>query len=403
MSFSKLLLMFLKIGATSFGGYMALVSHVQDNVVEKKKWLSREEFMEGVTLAQMLPGATGINVVTYVGQKLKGTAGGILSLIAVVVPSFVLMVILSELYLRFRYLPQIEVFLAAVNPAVIALIVVVAIRLGQQSIKSVRDFVMLLTGILVIVFLKGNFAIGIFLIGFIGVLVYRSEYKNLPLSEGGQAAGQLGTVTGQPENKTGPKNNGDNSGKLMAMLPLFGFFVFSPEILAQLFVLFFKIGAVIFGGGYVMIPVIQKEMVDVHQLVTRREFVDGLAMGQATPGPIVITAAFIGYKVAGLAGAAAAITGIFMPSTILVLILSRYLPVIKRFAFARAFLKGIQAAIAGLLIYVAFNLGKTVISDFTGVVLLLTAFLLMLWNKIDNAFIILGLGLVGLVVHFLVA
>lgn len=386
MSIRKLLLLFLKIGATSFGGYMALVSHVQDNVVEKKKWLSQEEFLDGVTLAQMLPGATGINVVTYVGQKLKGTVGGILSMLAVIAPSFVLMVVLSELYLRYRYLPQIEVFLAGINPAVIALILVVAIRLGRQSIKNVKDIGMAATGLVVMIFFKGNFALVILVIGVIGVLIYWSDKENLPDAH---------------EKAAEEKRTGGNSGKLMALFPLTAFFAWHPELLAQLFMLFFKIGVVIFGGGYVMIPVIQKEVVDVHHLVSRREFVDGLAMGQATPGPIVITAVFIGYKAAGLAGALAAVAGIFMPSTVLVLALGQYLPRLKRFAAARAFLKGIQAAIVGLLVYVAISLGKTVITDFTGLALLVVAFLLMLRNKLDNVFVILGSGLIGLIVHFI--
>ncbi|MFZ5639673.1 MAG: chromate efflux transporter [Bacillota bacterium] len=387
MSLRKLLLMFLKIGATSFGGYMALVAHVQDNVVEKRKWLSREDFLDGVTLAQMLPGATGINVVTYVGQKLRGTAGGIVSVLAVVAPSFLLMVILSELYLRYRYLPQIEVFLAGVNPAVIALLLVVAVRLGRQSVKSLRDTTIALAGLLLTAYFKGNFVLVILVIGLLGMLVYRSDKDILP------AAG-------------GEKDAGGNPGKLMSVLPLTALpmtvvFVFSPEALVQLFMLFFKIGGLIFGGGYVMIPFIQKEVVDIHQLVTRREFVDALAIGQATPGPIVITAVFIGYKVAGLTGALAAATGIFMPSAVMVLALGRYLPVLKRFVLVRAFLKGMQAAIVGLLIYVAYSLGETVITDILGFTLLVTGFLLMLWNRVDNVFVILGSGLTGLLVQIL--
>lgn len=393
MSLRKLLLLFLKIGATSFGGYMALVSHVQDNVVEKKKWLSQEEFLDGVTLAQMLPGATGINVVTYVGQKLSGAAGGILSMLAVIAPSFILMVILSELYLRYRYMPQIEIFLAGVNPAVIALILVVAIRLGRQSIRSVRDVGMAVTGLAFTVFFKGNFALVILVIGLLGVLVYRSDKG---METGGKEAGLQ--KTGE---KDAEQRGGGNSGKLMTFLPLTAVFALSPEVLGQLFVLFFKIGSVIFGGGYVMIPFIQKEVVDVHRLLTSREFVDGLAMGQATPGPIVITAVFIGYKVAGLAGALVAVTGMFMPSTILVLTLGRYLTRLKQFMLFRAFLKGLQAAIAGLLVYVVFSLGRTVITDLTGGVLLVTGFLLMLRNKVDNVFIILGSGLAGLLAHFI--
>lgn len=388
MSLRRLLLLFLKIGATSFGGYMALVSHVQDNVVEKKKWLSQEEFMDGVTLAQMLPGATGPNVVTYVGQKLKGPVGGILSLAAVVAPSFVLMVILTELYLRYRYLPQIEVFLAGINPAVIALILVVAIRLGRQSIKGIKDIGMAVTGLVFMVFFKGNFALVILLIGIIGVLIYRSDNESLPEVQ---------------EKRTEEKNHGDGAGKIMAFLPLTAIIALSPEVLVQLFVLFFKIGTVIFGGGYVMIPVMQKEVVDVYRLVSRREFVDGLAMGQATPGPIVITAVFIGYKAAGLAGAFAAAAGMFLPSTILVLTLGRYLPRLKRFTAVRAFLKGIQAALAGLLAYVALSLGQTVITGFTGLAILVVGFLLLLRNKLDTVFVILGSGLAGIAVHYFVS
>jgi chromate transporter len=379
--------MFLKIGATSFGGYMALVAHVQDNIVEKKKWLSREDFLDGVTLAQMLPGATGINVVTYVGQKLRGAAGGIVSVLAVIAPSFLLMAILSELYLRYRYLPQIEVFLTGVNPAVIAMLLVVVVRLGRQSVKSLRDMAIASAGLLLTAYFKGNFVLVILVIGMLGMLIYRSDKDILP------AAGE-------------EQDSGGNRGKLMSLLPLTTMpmatvFLFSPEALVQLFMLFFKIGALIFGGGYVMIPFIQKEVVDIHQLVTRREFVDALAMGQATPGPIVITAVFIGYKAAGLAGALAAAAGIFMPSTLMVLALGRYLPLLKRFVLVRAFLKGMKTAIVGLLIYVAFSLGKTVITDLTGLTLLITAFILMLWNKVDNVFIILGSGIAGLIVHVL--
>lgn len=389
MSLRRLILLFLKIGATSFGGYMALVAHVQDNVVEKKKWLSQEEFLDGVTLAQMLPGATSMNVVTYTGQKLKGTLGGIVSLIAVITPSFVLMVVLTELYLRYRYMPQIDIFLSGVNPAVIALILVVALRLGRQSVKSIKDMVMAVTGLAFTFFFKGKFPIVILIIGLIGILIYRSELRQekQPYQENTQ--------------DDGSKKSGGSSGRLMSFLPLTAIFALSPELLVQLFLIFFKIGAVIFGGGYVMIPVIQKEVVNVYQLVTPREFVDGLAMGQATPGPILITAVFIGYKAAGLAGALAAAAGIFMPSAILVLVLGKYLPWLKQFAYARAFLKGIQAAIVGLLVYVAISLGQTVITDMTGLALLAAGFFLMLWNRVDNFFVILGAGLAGLIIHLI--
>lgn len=390
MTLRKLFLLFLKIGATGFGGYMALVAHVQDNVVEKKKWLTPEEFMDGVTLAQMLPGATGINVATYVGQKLKGTFGGIISMLAVIAPSFVLMVVLTELYLRFRYLPEIKIFLSGVNPAVIALILVVALRLGRQGIKSLKDIVMTVAGLVFTIFFKGNFALVILVIGLLGVLIYRPEIR------------QYGQPQDREDRDTAGRKDKGGSGRLMAVLPLAAVIAWSPDVLVQLFMLFFKIGAVIFGGGYVMIPVIQKEVVDVYQLVTRREFVDGLAMGQATPGPIVITSVFIGYKAAGLAGALAAAAGIFMPSTVLVLALGKYLPWLKRFAAARAFLRGIQAAIVGLLVYVAVSLGRTVITDVTGLALLITGLLLMLWNKVDNVFIILGSGIAGLIIHILI-
>jgi chromate transporter len=315
-----ILLSGLKLGVLGFGGGMAVLAMIRRELVTRRKALSEEEFAEAAGVAQMLPGALSVNAFTILGTRLGGWTGGVLAGWGFVFPSFLLMLALAATYPAFRYLPLADSALAGMIAGVIALVVWTAVDLARSGSVRRRCEAALAAATLLAVTLGWVGVLeAVLLAGFAGILCNAPDWRRFP----------------SPALAPWP-----------AALLLGGA---SLPTLVSLAGVFLRIGAATFGGGYVMIPFIAHEVVEARHWIPGVEFADAVALGQVTPGPVVISAAFIGYRVAGLAGAIAATGMVFLPPGLIAIAAGRALDRFGKNPVVAAFLAGVRPAVVGLL------------------------------------------------------
>ncbi len=348
VSLSELFWVFFKIGAISFGGFMALVSATADAFVDKKKLLTHEEMLDGMSLANLLPGPRGINCVVYVGYRLRGGLGAWVSAIGALLPSLIWMVSLTTLYVIYAsQLPALNHLLAAVLPAVAAIIVAVAYRMGRKVLQSRREAVFALLAALLFIAAPQLFrpyaTMAIVLgSGLAGWYLFRKSDAEQPLSAPhlprqwwlglAVALGVLG-------------------GACITAL------AFDGHGLLQIALTFGGLSLMLFGSGYVLVPMIFDAVVSNAHWLTTEAFLDGLALSQVTPGPVLLLAAFIGQHVMaeqygllyGIAGALVATFAIFAPPAVLMVVVSNTFEEIKPWPSVRACLRGIRCGVLGMI------------------------------------------------------
>ncbi|HAK58867.1 MAG TPA: chromate transporter [Nitrospiraceae bacterium] len=380
---------FLKIGSTAFGGFMALISVVQNYVVERKKLMRHEDMLDGMSLATVLPGPVAVNVVAYVGYRIRGGLGALVCAVAVILPSFILLLGLSYAYFRFGNIPAVNKFFMGFIPAVSAIIVAAAWNMGKKTINGAPEALLAVAaaGLLIGV---GGFPVTVSIIIGSGILGWLLFHR-----------GSAKRDTGKEQEKD--RKDREGKGPLLkdvASLPLAASFL-SMNLAAagKLFVTFAGMSVLLFGGGYVFIPLIQEIVVDGHGWVTQQEFIDAIALGQVTPGPILISATFIGYKVAGLIGATTATVGIFTPPALLMLLSTRFLDRIKQSDAIQASLRGIRSGVIGMIAAAAFVVGRT--AEMNGISLLIfgVAVVALLRFKVEVVWIIPLAGITGLLLY----
>ncbi len=394
-SLGTLFLTFLKIGSTAFGGFMALISVVQNYAVERKKLLQPEDMLDGISLATILPGPIAVNVVAYVGYRVRGGMGALVSAIGVILPSFLLLVSLSFFYFRFGQIPAVGRLFLGFIPAVAAIILAAAWNMGTKAITGIPDALIALgaAGLLLGV---GGFTVTLGIIGMSG-LAGRLLFHR---TQGAKAADDDRSVQKrdhrQPDEGPRPRLLHAVGAFPLSAAPLLGI---NAPLIVKLIATFGGMSVLLFGGGYVFIPLIQRIVVDNYGWVTRQEFIDAIALGQVMPGPILISAAFIGYKVAGLAGATAATVGIFTPPALVMLLCTRFLDRIKRSAGIRAGLRGIRPAVIGMIAAAGVTVART--APFTGASALIfaVAFAALLRFNMETAWIIPAAGIAGLLLY----
>jgi len=298
---SLLFTRFLKIGATAYGG-PAIAGQMKRVVVKDHGWLKEQEFMQGMALCQMLPGATWVMMATYIGYHLRSFWGALVCAFAFVLPAFVLLLVLSAIYFRLGDLSFIQSLFKGLSAMVVAIVLNAVIAFSRSIIN---DWKMALIAVLSFFgfLLRWNTVTVFLLAGLVALLLQPKENKSVPpLSPSG-----AGFIT---------RGEGDYLlwGGL-AGLVIAGFIscYFVHPQLFYLSLTLSKVGALAFGGGFTIIPLIQYDVVDRYQWVTTKEFLDGIALGQVTPGPVMITSTFLGYKVAGFWGALMATIAIFSP------------------------------------------------------------------------------------------
>lgn len=385
VSLWTLFTLFLRIGSTAFGGFMALIAVVENHVVERRKWLTHEEVLDGVSLATVLPGPIAVNVIAYVGHRLRGIPGALACAIGVILPAFLLMLALSAAYFAWGQMPAVSKLFMGFLPAVAAIILVAAWNMGRKTIKGVSEALISLIAAALMVW-HGSFAVSLSIIvisGVAGWLIFREK----PAAVGSKPSGEL-----------------KNSGKLLSVsaAPLaltIPFWSANSVILLKLFTTFAGMSLFLFGGGYVFIPLMQNTVVVSTGWLTQQEFVDAIAMSQIMPGPIVLSTVFIGYKIAGLLGALVATIGIFLPPGILMIAGTHVLNRIKQSALIKAVLRGIRPAIIGMIASAVVTVGLSAQHHWVSLLIFAAALLAQLRFKLDVVWVIPTAGLAGLLMY----
>lgn len=388
VSLAELFVTFLKIGSTAFGGFMALISVVQDLAVERKKWLSHQQMLDGISLATILPGPVAVNVVAYVGFRIRGSIGAAVAATAVTLPSFVLIVSLSAVYFAWGQIPVISSFFMGLIPAVLAIIIVTVWRLALQAVIGPASLIIMLASIAALLGI-GGFLVTLAVVigsGIVGAIVYGPTFRKI-----------LKRHPDVSDNNTAKKAG--SSIFAVNPLPVAAIFAFAPVLTMKLFIVFAGMSLMLFGGGYVFIPLIQQVVVSEYGWVTQKEFIDSIAMGQVTPGPILISAAFIGYKVAGLMGALSATVGIFLPPVVLMLVATHGLEKIKSSEWVAAALKGIRPAVVGMIFAAAIVVAQTATGQWPTALIFVATIVLILKLRLQVAWIIPMSGLLGIFLY----
>lgn len=390
---------FLKIGSIAFGGFTALISVVENVIVKKQKLLEHEDMLDGISLAMLLPGPVAVNVVAFVGYRLRGGLGALLSAAGVILPSFFLLVGLSFFYLRYGQVPSVSNAFAGFVPAVMAIIVNTAWGMSKKAVKGWPEFLIGLSAALVLLVIGGFYStlMIIFGAGLLGLALFT---RNIPGNDK-KAPESL------PADVASPQGHLSKITFSLSLLLLAGFLVafsvpwpgLAEDSYGRIFVTFSGMSLMLFGGGFVFIPLIQKIVVDGIHWVTQAEFTSAIAMGQITPGPILISAAFIGYKVKGFFGAALATLAIFFPPALLMVSSSQVLDRIKGSRPIRAALRGVRAAVVGMIFSAAVVIGRGAVLHWGTLMIFLVALVALVRLRVDVVWIIPAAGVIGILLY----
>lgn len=386
-SLSYIFFTFLKLGATAFGGYMSLVAIVQKQLVEVDKKLKEEDLLDGISLTSVLPGPVAVNTIAYVGYQLRGVPGAIAAFAGIILPSFFLVIFLSWLYFSYGNIPAVKNVFSGITPAITALIVTVAIGMTRKTIKLSAQWTICLLAALLLI-LVGGFAVTFLLIivsGVAGAFLFRqSAEQALPGDE---------------------KIHFENKQLVMSGVVLLlllctllwgGQYPGAPKDV-QILSTFSGISLTLFGGGYVVIPALHELFVENLNWLTSAEFADGIAIGQITPGPIFVTATFIGYKVAGVVGAFLATVAIFTPPAVLTVLLSRFVKILNQSSVVKAAMKGVRAAVIGMIFASAITIGQTITPSLVSAIIFAAIFIISLKYTISPVYLIIASGVAGFI------
>ena len=408
-SLAFLFWLFLKLGATAFGGFMALLSVIENLVVTRHQLLTHEDILDGLSLASILPGPVAIDVVAYIGYRLRGWIGAVVTTFAVLLPSFVLVVCLSVAYLQMGEIPAVDRAFQGFIPPVVAIIFNAAWRTSRKIIKSWQEVTITAVAIALLNTIGGFYITIIVVIGS-GVMgwLWFDKFAS-------QQNAELRTVQQIDRDDRELKGIFRRSlalskqfrSTITIVLLLIGLAVaggllqpwLDEDSLAKLWFTFSGMSLTLFGGGYVFIPSIQELVVQDYNWVTQTQFANAIAIGQLTPGPILISVAFIGYAVRGVLGAAVATASIFAPPAILMVACSHVLEQIKRSAAIQAALKGLRPAIIGTIFTAAIVIAQTATIHWA-TPLIFALSLTALWQlKLPVVLIIPGAGILGVLLY----
>jgi chromate transporter len=374
-----------KLGATAYGG-PAMIGQIKETAVNRYAWVKEEEFMRGLALCQLIPGATMVQMVTYIGYRVRGIWGALTAAVAFVLPAFIALLALSAIYFRYHSLWFVQALFKGLGAIVVAIILNACITFGRPILK---DWKVILISVLSFFafFLQWNFVL-IFVFAAVAGLLLRLKKPQTKATPPGKAS--LEVVKGKEY-------------LIVALLAAFIClaltlsYLVDPKI-TTLSLNLSKIGALAFGGGFPVIPLIQYEMVDRFQWLSTKEFLDGIALGQVTPGPILITATFIGYKVSNVLGAAMATLGIFFPSFFILILLIPYHDRLRGVEKVQMMEQGILGSFIGMLALVLYNFGRTSLIDIPRILIAAAAFFAV-YKKIDLPYILLAGGFLSILIY----
>ena len=381
-SLSELAWLFLRLGTTAFGGPAAHIAMMEEEVVRRRRWLTREKFMDLLGAANLIPGPSSTEMAIFIGYLCRGWAGLLLGGLCFIIPAMVIVIGFAWAYVRFGTLPQVAWLFYGIKPVVIAIIFQALWQLGRTAVKNrflgalgVAGMILSFLGINILVVLFGG---GVISGAWQGLSQDRAKNRKallIMLASASCFGAAAYFATGL-----------QSSGKVaFGLLPLFLFFL--------------KVGSIVFGSGYVLLAFLQADLVAHWHWLTNTQLLDAIAVGQVTPGPVFTTATFIGYVLAGLPGALIATLGIFLPSFILVAVINPLIPRLRQSAVAGAFLDGVIVASLALMAVVTWHLGRDAIIDLPTIGLVIVSAVLLMRFRLNSLWLVLGGAVIGLLVH----
>lgn len=441
-----LFLSFFKIGLLGFGGGLAVIAQIRALVVATRGWMTEQEFAEGFALAQTLPGTNAGNTATYVGLRLKGWRGACVAMAGFILPSMLIMIALAILYRHLRFLPDTERLFSGLNAAVVALILVTAWRIGRNTLEKKWQWVLAVLACLTVALLSATVLEVVIAAGLVGIfidtfaekqwqrwrsartstsrrreriasrMIVRRRQRRSATKKQEFVGGFLMRAIAEErvrlasEKESEAETSSDEKARESAQPPsgkkLLGAAILGAPmpVLAKLGLLFalstifLRMGAVTFGGGFVMIPLMEAEVVNSRQWLTRQEFADATALGQITPGPVLITATFIGYRVAGTLGALVATISIFLPALLMTIAAGASLRRFRTNHMVQSFLRGVTPAIVGLLVAAALSMGRAGITSWIGLAISLLALFVLVRFRPNPFWVIIGAGIMRILI-----
>ena len=358
---------FLRLGLLGFGGPIALVGQMERELVGERKWLTKEQMREAIAVCQSLPGPLAIQVGIYISYLRAGFWGAWAGGWAFIFPNFVIVAALGALYVHLGDLPAVTAVFYGVSPAVIALILHSCYRLAKLGMEDRLQWALAVICFFVTVILQAEVALLFIGAGIVGILYYGSFFRRLP------------PALRQPWPR--PFSRRIASGSTIGKLLLF----------------FLKAGSLTFGSGLVIVPFLQKGLVQEYGWLDERQFLIAVAVGMISPGPVVITATFVGYLVAGFWGSLVATIGIFLPSFLLVLVAAPMLARHRGNTNVQGFIKGAYAAAIGTILGACVLLGRIAIGDWLTVAIGISSLAVLFRWKVSNPLLIIATALVGLI------
>ncbi|HKI32663.1 MAG TPA: chromate efflux transporter [Gemmataceae bacterium] len=365
-SLAEVALVFLRLGLTAFGGPAAHVALMEDEFVRRRRWLTRDKFLDLLGAAQLIPGPNSTELAIHLGYLRAGWPGLVAAGTCFILPAALLVAALAWAYRSFHSLPASAGMLYAVKPVVVAVVLQALLRFARTAVRT-------------------PFLAAVVVAAVVAAALRAHELAIL-------AGAGLGTALGRGF----ARGRRPSAALLFAAAPAAGPTFAVPFGLWPLFLFFLKVGSVLFGSGYVLLAFLRADLVERYGWLTEEELLDAIAVGQVTPGPVSTTATFIGFYLGGPAGAVVATVGIFLPGFVLVALSGPIVPRLRRHRAAGDFLDGVNAASLALIAVVTWDLGKAALVDVpTWVLAVVSAALLLRW-RVNAAWLVVGAALVGI-------
>ena len=362
---------FLRLGFVAYGGPAAHVAMMEEDFVRRRAWVTRERFLDLVGAVSLLPGPSSTELAIYLGEIRAGLAGLIFAGVCFILPAAVLVAILAWAYLKFETVPQASGLLFGIKPVVVALVALAVWNLGKTALRTV-PLVGLAIAVIALAVLGVQAVLLLLGAGFLWLFVRQGQALASNRAAIGAwlataSAGSVATAVG--------------------ILPVFLYFL--------------KIGAVLVGSGYVLLPVLHADLVLKLHWLSDAQLLDAVAVSQATPGPFFTVATFIGFLLGGWKGAALATIGMFLPAFVYVAATSGFLPRLRQSPLAGAFLDGVNAATVALMAYVGWQFSRAALVNLPAIILALSSAILVFRYKLNSTWLVLGGAAVGIALRFL--
>ncbi|MEH1822191.1 MAG: chromate efflux transporter [Nostoc sp.] len=381
--------LFFKLGVIGFGGPVAHIAMIEDEVVKRRQWLTREHFLDLLGATNLIPGPNSTEMAIHIGYIYAGWLGLIVSGICFVLPAVLITCGFAWVYVAYGTLPQVSPLLYGIKPAVLAIIINALWGLAKKAVKT-RQLLVIALAVAFLTLLKLNEVVALLIGGLLGMVWLHSGDQN--------------------------DKPGDKANFLIASLSTGATLKASAAIAAlgatastttnvslwQLGWFFLKVGSVLFGGGYLLVAFLQGGLVQEYGWLTQKQLLDAIAIGQFTPGPVLSTATFIGYVIAGIPGAIVATIGIFLPSFVFVAALNPLIPRLRASSWTRAFLDAVNVSAVALMVVTTLQLGAATLTlpqapfvDFLALAIAIVSAILAIRFRINAAWLVFGSAFIG--------